>query len=90
MIGPILLSYCLAHRTEVEGIGAQRPYDLGVAEALATSPALTGHEPTPWIALPALAITRFKPWRSVRRTPAPVALRELLKRLVKRDIWFVR
>jgi ribose transport system substrate-binding protein len=42
----------------IKGVGAQQPYDLGVAEALATIMALAGEEPPPWIAMPALAVTR--------------------------------
>jgi ribose transport system substrate-binding protein len=42
----------------IVGVGAQMPYDLGVAEATATIMALVGAEPPPWVALPALAVTR--------------------------------
>ncbi len=40
------------------GGGAQLPFDQGVAEATAAVMALAGDEPPPWIALPALAVTR--------------------------------
>jgi hypothetical protein len=43
----------------IKGVGPQRPYDQGVAEAMATvSWPLVGNEPPPWIALPALSVTR--------------------------------
>ncbi len=42
----------------IVGGGAQLPYDQGVAEATAAVMALAGDEPPPWIALPALAVTR--------------------------------
>jgi ribose transport system substrate-binding protein len=42
----------------VVGAGAQRPYDQGGAEALATIMALCGEEPPPWVALPALSVIR--------------------------------
>ncbi|HEX7264040.1 MAG TPA: substrate-binding domain-containing protein, partial [Candidatus Dormibacteraeota bacterium] len=56
----------------IKGVAAQRPYDLGVAEALATVLALTGHEPPPWIAVPGLAVTRsnlVEAYESVWRRP---------------------
>jgi len=42
----------------IVGGGAQLPFDQGVAEATAVIMALAGDEPPPWIALPALAVTR--------------------------------
>jgi ribose transport system substrate-binding protein len=42
----------------IKGVGAQRPYDQGVAEATAAILALVGGEPPPWIALPGLSVTR--------------------------------
>ena len=40
----------------VKGIGAQQPYDQGVAEAEAALQALIGNTPPPWIALPAVPV----------------------------------
>jgi ribose transport system substrate-binding protein len=40
------------------GGGAQLPYDQGYAEATAAIMALAGDRPPPWVALPALAVTR--------------------------------
>ncbi|MDA8202423.1 MAG: substrate-binding domain-containing protein [Chloroflexi bacterium] len=48
----------LARGGPVKGLGAQQPYDQGVAEAIATILALVGDEPPPWVALPALSVTR--------------------------------
>ena len=42
----------------IVGGGAQLPFDQGVAEATAVVMALAGDEPPPWIALPALAVTK--------------------------------
>lgn len=42
----------------IKGIGAQRPYDQGVAEANAIGQALLGNEAPPYIAVPAVGITR--------------------------------
>ena len=42
----------------IKGVGAQQPYDQGVAEALVAIMALVGDEPPPWIALPGLSVTR--------------------------------
>jgi ribose transport system substrate-binding protein len=38
-------------------VGAQRPYDQGVAEAMAAVSALIGKSVPPWVALPAVAVT---------------------------------
>ena len=72
----------LAKGDLVKGVGAQRPYDLGVAEALATILALTGHEPPPWIALPAVAVTQsnlVEAYESVWRKPTPAALTQAIR-----------
>ncbi|MFV9568272.1 substrate-binding domain-containing protein [Thermoanaerobacter mathranii] len=42
----------------VKGLGAQRPYDQGVAEATLAAYALLGKETPPYVAVPALAVTR--------------------------------
>lgn len=48
----------LARGGLLKGIAAQRPYDLGVAEATAAIMALVGDEPPPWIAVPGFPVTR--------------------------------
>lgn len=59
----------------IKGVGAQRPYDQGVAEANAAILALLGREPPPWVALPAIAVTPdtvLDSYRTVWHTAAPV------------------
>lgn len=61
----------------ITGIGAQRPFDLGAAAAMATISALLGHQPPPWVALPALPVTRknvIEAYQVVWHAPAPSAL----------------
>lgn len=41
----------------IKGLGAQQPYDQGVAEALAVLKTLLGQQVPPWIALPAVPVT---------------------------------
>ena len=63
----------------IPGVGTQRPYDHGVAEALATILTLSGMEPPPWIAVPALAVTRsnvLEGYELVWHVPAPPELRQ--------------
>jgi len=67
----------------IKGVGAQRPYDLGVAEARGAIIALTGGEPPPWIVNPALSVTRaniLEAYEAVWRMPAPTELRDTLAR----------
>lgn len=42
----------------IKGIGSQRPFDQGVSEANAIGQAILGNETPPYIAVPALAVTR--------------------------------
>jgi ribose transport system substrate-binding protein len=66
----------------VKGVGAQRPYDLGRAEANAVILALAGGDVPPWIALPAFAVSRsniLSAYQAVWHRPAPEAVRELLR-----------
>jgi ribose transport system substrate-binding protein len=68
----------IARGGPVVGVGAQMPYDLGVAEATATIMALVGAEPPPWVALPALSVTRrnvVEAYETVWHQAAPAALR---------------
>jgi ribose transport system substrate-binding protein len=67
----------LARGDLIKGIGAQRPYDQGVAVATATIMALIGRQPPPWVALPGLAVTRdevIESYQIVWHSPAPSAL----------------
>lgn len=42
---------------DIKAIGAQMPYDQGVAEALAGANALIGNSTPPWVSLPAVPVT---------------------------------
>ena len=67
----------------VKGVGAQRPYDLGCAEAQAAVLALTGGDVPPWIALPAYAVNReniLSAYQAIWHRPAPEDVRALLRR----------
>lgn len=66
----------------VKGVGAQRPYDLGRAEANAVILALAGGDVPPWIALPAFAVTAanlLSAYQAVWHRPAPEAVRALFR-----------
>ena len=65
----------------VRGIGAQRPFDQGVAEATLAGYALLGKQAPPFVALPALPVTKdslLDAWQSVYRTEAPRKVRKSL------------
>lgn len=47
----------IAENGPVKGLGAQRPYDQGVTEAILVGYALLGKEAPPYVALPALKVT---------------------------------
>lgn len=62
----------------IKGLGAQRPYDQGAAEAVATIMALVGGDPPPWVALPALSVTPrnvLEAYEAVWHLPPPDDLR---------------
>jgi ribose transport system substrate-binding protein len=61
----------------VKGVGAQQPYDLGIAEATAMIMALVEEEPPPWIVIPALSVNRAnvrESYETVWHAPAPPSL----------------
>ncbi|MGH2394991.1 MAG: substrate-binding domain-containing protein, partial [Candidatus Limnocylindria bacterium] len=63
----------------VKGVGAQRPYDAGVTEALLAGYALLGKDAPPFVALPALPVTQnnvLAAWEEIYRQPPPPALGE--------------
>ncbi len=61
----------------IKGVGAQTPYDQGVAEATLAAYALLGKEAPAAVALGALPVTRenvLKAWETVYKVPPPDAL----------------
>jgi ribose transport system substrate-binding protein len=61
----------------IKGIGAQRPYDQGIAAATVTLQALLGHDPPRWVALPGVSVTAVNllgAYQTVWHVPAPSAL----------------
>ena len=66
-------------RGEIYAIGAQLPYDLGVAEAKAAALALLGRQVPPYISLPALRVKKanlISALELVTKRPAPAEVRE--------------
>lgn len=72
----------------VKGVGAQQPYDLGIAEATATIMALVNEAPPPWIVIPAMSVDRAnirEAYEVVWHVPAPAALRRALDQAAGED-----
>jgi len=66
----------------VKGVGAQRPYDQGVVEALLAGYGLLGKPAPAYVALPALAVTRENlpdAWKTVYHAEAPGSIESRLK-----------
>ena len=58
----------------VKGLGAQRPFDQGVTEALLAGYGLLGKDAPPYVALPALPVEKanlLEAWQAVYHTEAP-------------------
>ena len=69
----------LAQGGIVKGLGAQRPFDQGVTEAILAGYGLLGKEAPPFVALPALPVTRenvLEAWQEVYHQNPPAALQE--------------
>jgi ribose transport system substrate-binding protein len=67
----------LARGGLIKGIGAQKPYDQGMAAAAASLLAMIGRQPPPWIALPGLSVTArnvVASYQSVWHSAAPTEL----------------
>ena len=67
----------------IKGVGAQRPYDAGVTEALLAGYAILGKAAPPFVALPALPVTHsnvLTAWDEVYRQPPPETLALARKR----------
>jgi ribose transport system substrate-binding protein len=68
----------IAQDSIVKGLGAQRPYDQGVAEAILVGYALLGKQAPAYIALPALKVTHdnvLDAYREVYHVDAPADIR---------------
>jgi ribose transport system substrate-binding protein len=66
----------------VKGVGAQRPYDQGVVEALLAGYGLLGKTAPAYVALPALAVTRENlpdAWKTVYHAEAPGSIESRLR-----------
>jgi ribose transport system substrate-binding protein len=69
----------LAQGGIVKGLGAQRPFDQGVTEAMLAGYGLLGKEAPPFVALPALPVTRenvLEAWQEVYHQDPPQALQD--------------
>jgi len=69
----------LAQGGIVKGLGAQRPFDQGVTEAKLAGYGLLGKEAPPFVALPALPVTRenvLEAWTEVYHQDPPQALQD--------------
>jgi ribose transport system substrate-binding protein len=75
----------LASGEIVQGIAAQQPYDQGATVATAAVAALLGVDIPPWIALPAVEVTRERvvsAYQTIWHQPAPAILIELARRRI--------
>ncbi len=67
----------MAREGLVKGLGAQRPYDQGVIEALLAGYGLLGKPAPAYVALPALPVTRdnlLDAWKTVYHSEAPASV----------------
>jgi ribose transport system substrate-binding protein len=77
------VAIALASGEIVKGIAAQQPYDQGVTVATATVASLLGLDIPPWIALPAVEVTRghvVAAYQAIWHQPAPAELIALARR----------
>jgi ribose transport system substrate-binding protein len=66
----------------IKGVGAQRSYDQGVTEAILAGYALLGKPAPPYVALPALPVTRenlLNAWKTIYHRDAPASIKERMK-----------
>ena len=73
----------IAQDSIVKGLGAQRPYDQGVAEAILVGYALLGKTAPAYVALPALKVTHenvLEAYKEVYYVDAPADIRNAYKR----------
>jgi ribose transport system substrate-binding protein len=72
----------MAQNGLVKGVGAQRPYDQGVTEALLAGYGLLGKPAPAYVALPSLPVTRenlLDAWKTVYHTEAPGSIENRMK-----------
>ena len=72
----------MAQNGFVKGLGAQRPFDQGVTEALLAGYGLLGKEAPAYIALPALPVTHdnlLEGWKEVYHQDAPDTLKSSMQ-----------
>jgi ribose transport system substrate-binding protein len=66
----------------IKGLGAQRPFDQGVTEAMLAGYGLLDKEAPPYVALPALPVTNenvLEAWQEVYRQDPPQALQDAVQ-----------
>lgn len=72
----------IARGGPIKGLGAQLPYEQGVAEAILAGYALIGKEAPSYVAVPALRVTRenvLDAWQLVYNQPAPSMIQDVAK-----------
>jgi ribose transport system substrate-binding protein len=72
----------MARNKFIKGVGAQRPYDQGVTEALLAGYGLLGKPAPPYVALPAFPVTRenvVDAWKTIYHSEAPASLIKALE-----------
>jgi ribose transport system substrate-binding protein len=72
----------MARNGLIKGLGAQRPYDQGVTEALLAGYGLLGKPAPVYVALPALPVTwenLLEAWKEVYHTEAPASVRKKMQ-----------
>jgi ribose transport system substrate-binding protein len=77
------VAVALAQNSLVTGLGAQRPFDQGVTEALLGAYGLLGKKAPVYVALPALPVTHanvLQAWQQVYHAKAPAAVQSAYKK----------
>jgi ribose transport system substrate-binding protein len=77
------VAIALAKNELVTGLGAQRPFDMGVAQVQLAAAALLGKQVPPYVAIPALPVTHenvLEAWKSVYQQEAPADLKSSFKK----------
>jgi ribose transport system substrate-binding protein len=72
----------MARNKYIKGVGAQRPYDQGVTEALLAGYGLLGKPAPAYVALPALPVTRenlIDAWKSIYHSEVPASITKAME-----------